>query len=107
MPFNFQERFQRELQTALHELAAREQRRSLAEIHGTNLCSNDYLELSRDPALKEAVERIANEEGEYRGRSGSIHVPAELDGIVVGVYGLDNRKVIRRRKRSPFQTSTG
>jgi kumamolisin len=43
--------------------------------------------------------RYAHEEGEYRGRSGSIHVPAELDGIVVGVYGLDNRKVIRRRKR--------
>jgi kumamolisin len=43
--------------------------------------------------------RHAHEEGEYRGRSGSIHVPAELDGIEVGVYGLDNRKVIRRRKR--------
>lgn len=55
MPFNFQERFQGELEAGLRELGAREQRRSLAEIQGTNLCSNDYLELSRHPALKEAV----------------------------------------------------
>ena len=43
--------------------------------------------------------RYAHDQGEYRGRSGSIHVPEELDGIVAGVYGLDNRKVILRRKR--------
>jgi kumamolisin len=35
----------------------------------------------------------------YRGRSGVIHLPAELAGIVVGVYGLDNRRVIHRRRR--------
>ena len=58
MPSNFQEQFQRELGARLRELAAREQRRSLVEIQGTNLCSNDYLELSRHPALKEAVERV-------------------------------------------------
>ena len=57
MPFNFQENFQRELQAGLRELEAREQRRTLDEIHGTNLLSNDYLELSKHPALKEAVER--------------------------------------------------
>ncbi|WP_344444315.1 S53 family peptidase [Kitasatospora nipponensis] len=27
----------------------------------------------------------------YRGREGAVHVPAELDGIVTGVFGLDNR----------------
>jgi 8-amino-7-oxononanoate synthase len=54
---SFQERFQGELEAGLRELETREQRRSLAEIHGTNLCSNDYLELSRHPALKEAVVR--------------------------------------------------
>ena len=61
MPFNLQERFQGELEAGLRELEAREQRRSLAEIQGTNLCSNDYLELSRHPALREAVERAARD----------------------------------------------
>ncbi|HEV2196004.1 MAG TPA: 8-amino-7-oxononanoate synthase [Candidatus Acidoferrum sp.] len=58
MPFNFQKRFQGELEAGLRELEAREQRRSLAEIQGTNLCSNDYLELSKHPALREAVECV-------------------------------------------------
>jgi 8-amino-7-oxononanoate synthase len=70
MPFNFQERFQRELQAELHELEARGQRRSLAEIRGVNLCSNDYLELSRHPALKEAVARAVRD-AERVGGSGS------------------------------------
>jgi len=29
--------------------------------------------------------------GSYRGRSGPIHIPSELDGIVTAVLGLDNR----------------
>jgi len=29
----------------------------------------------------------------YRGRVGKISIPAELEGIVVGVFGLDNRRV--------------
>jgi kumamolisin len=29
--------------------------------------------------------------GTYRGRSGPVHVPAELEGVVEGVFGLDNR----------------
>lgn len=61
MPSNFQKRFQGQLQTGLRELEAREQRRALAEIHGTNFRSNDYLELSRHPALKEAVERAVRD----------------------------------------------
>ncbi len=69
-PNNFQEGLRRELETGLRELEAREQRRSLAEIHGTNLCSNDYLELSRHPALKEAVERAVRD-AERVGGTGS------------------------------------
>ena len=67
---SFQERFQGELQAELRELEVREQRRSLAEIHGTNLCSNDYLELSRHPALKEAVERAVRD-AKHIGGTGS------------------------------------
>ncbi len=29
--------------------------------------------------------------GTYRGRTGEIHIPAALEGIVTGVFGLDNR----------------
>ena len=70
MSSNFQERLQRELEAGLRELEAREQRRTLAEIHGTNLLSNDYLELSRHPALKEAVERAVRD-AQHVGGTGS------------------------------------
>lgn len=29
--------------------------------------------------------------GRYRGRTGPLHIPLELDSIIVGVFGLDNR----------------
>lgn len=45
--------------------------------------------------------RYSHKQGNYRGRSGTLHVPAELNGIVLGVYGLDNRRVIERRRRRP------
>lgn len=67
---NFQEKFQRELQAGLRELELREQRRALGEIQGTNLCSNDYLELSRHPGLKEAVARAVRD-AERVGGTGS------------------------------------
>ncbi|GGB16957.1 kumamolisin [Puia dinghuensis] len=35
--------------------------------------------------------------GNYRGRKGDLHVPAELAGIIVAVFGLDNRKLVKRR----------
>ncbi|MGC1382544.1 MAG: S53 family peptidase [Candidatus Acidiferrales bacterium] len=35
--------------------------------------------------------------GDYRGRVGAVHVPKELSGIVQGVFGMDNRCVVRRR----------
>jgi kumamolisin len=35
--------------------------------------------------------------GSYRGRKGEVHIPAELDGIITGVFGLDNRKLVKRR----------
>src|SRR5437762_2545834 len=43
------------LHQGLSALEARSQRRSLAEIHGANFCSNDYLGLAENPALRTAV----------------------------------------------------
>ena len=40
----------------------------------------------------------------YRGQEGPVHVPTELDGIVVGVFGLENRRVGKphfRRQTAP------
>jgi kumamolisin len=37
------------------------------------------------------------QQGEFRGREGQLQVPAELDGLVSGVFGLDQRRVARRR----------
>ena len=42
-------------------------------------------------------------QGQFRGREGSITVPAALDGIITGVFGLDDRRVARRRT-TPTQT---
>jgi 8-amino-7-oxononanoate synthase len=55
MPSNFHDEFQRELKAGLRELEAKSELRSLAEIRGVNLCSNDYLGLAEHSALKEAV----------------------------------------------------
>ncbi|MBS1520520.1 MAG: S53 family peptidase [Bacteroidetes bacterium] len=38
------------------------------------------------------------ERGDYRGRTGSIHIPKELDKIIEGVFGLDNRPVVKKRR---------
>jgi len=54
----------------------------------------------------ESVERVfgvrlmnyAHASGNYRGRSGPIQVPAEIFPYVVGVYGLDTRRVARRHR---------
>ena len=55
MPSEPKNKLLRELEAELQALEARSQRRSLIEIHGINLCSNDYLGLSRSPLLKDEV----------------------------------------------------
>jgi kumamolisin len=37
------------------------------------------------------LHQMAHSGGKYRGRTGPIHLPAELDGIIEAVLGLDNR----------------
>jgi 8-amino-7-oxononanoate synthase len=55
MPSDFQRQFSEQLQSGLRALTARDQHRTLAEISGVNLCSNDYLGLSQNAALRHAV----------------------------------------------------
>ena len=51
----FNESLLAELQAGLRELESRRQRRTLVEISGVNLCSNDYLGLADSLALKQNV----------------------------------------------------
>src|SRR5215471_8884598 len=44
-----------DLQRSLRKLARQDQLRSLTQVAGVNLCSNDYLGLAEDPRLKEAT----------------------------------------------------
>jgi kumamolisin len=37
--------------------------------------------------------------GSFRGRTGAVFIPADLDGIIVGVFGLDNRRQARAKFR--------
>jgi 8-amino-7-oxononanoate synthase len=55
MPSDVLSAWKARLHQGLSALEARSQRRSLAEIHGVNFCSNDYLGLAENPALREAV----------------------------------------------------
>jgi 8-amino-7-oxononanoate synthase len=63
-------RWTTDLEKGLRLLGERHQRRSLGEIQGINLCSNDYLGLAEHPQLKEAVVR-ALESGTRTGGTGS------------------------------------
>jgi kumamolisin len=39
----------------------------------------------------------SRDQGEYRGRQGTLQIPSELKGIVTGVFGLDERQMARRK----------
>lgn len=45
--------------------------------------------------------------GSYRGRTGSVHLPADLHAVVEGVFGLDNRPQAKPHfRRRPERTTT-
>jgi kumamolisin len=49
-----------------------------------------------------------SDRGTYRGRIGDIYLPGELDGVVLGVFGLDNRpQAMPRFRRRPHSARAG
>ena len=61
MPIERNDSLRGELEEGLRGLEARSQRRSLCEIAGVNLCSNDYLGLAEDERLRAAVMEAVRE----------------------------------------------
>lgn len=55
----------------------------------------DAMEAAFKPGL--AILRSARQAGEYRGRHGTLQIPAELKGVITGVFGLDERRMARRK----------
>lgn len=60
------------------------------------------MEATFKPGL--AMMRSARD-GEYRGRQGAIQIPAELKGVVTGVFGLDERRMARRKSDATASAS--
>lgn len=44
-----------------------------------------------------AILKSARQQGEYRGRQGPLQIPQELQGVVKGVFGIDERRMARRK----------
>jgi kumamolisin len=44
-----------------------------------------------------AIVKSARQEGEYRGRHGPLQIPQELQGLIKGVFGIDERRMARRK----------
>lgn len=49
-----------------------------------------------DAAFRAGLGIYRHDGYDYRGREGSLQIPASLEGIVTGVFGLDQRRVARR-----------
>jgi|SRR5215472_579238 len=45
--------------------------------------------------------------GTYRGRTGGVRIPADLESVIEGVFGLDNRPVAKRHSSAPQATANG
>lgn len=71
-----------------------------ARDHGLTIVKSDAVGLrvilsgtvaAMSAAFATELQRYEHPGGTYRGRTGPVHIPAELDSIVEGVFGLDDR----------------
>jgi 8-amino-7-oxononanoate synthase len=70
MPSEFQNSLLSELEGGLRRLESKSQRRSLLQVAGVNLCSNDYLGLSQSAELRDATAEAVRR-AEHVGGTGS------------------------------------
>lgn len=56
-------------------------------------------------AFGATIEEHEHDGGTYRGRSGALTVPADLEPIIEGVFGIDNRPVAKPHFQRPKMTS--
>jgi len=89
MPSNALATWREELKQGLRALEARSLCRSLAEVHGVNLYSNDYLGLAAHPKLHEAAIGAVTHARKVSGTASRLrlsltcHIPEdELDRLV-------------------------
>ena len=57
-----------------------------------------------DQAFGVQLKEYQHPSGNYRGRTGPVHIPSELQDVIEGVFGLDNRPQAKphfRRRRGP------
>ena len=52
-----------------------------------------------EQAFQVGLFNYAYEGGSYRGRVGHVHIPTSLKNIVEAVFGLDDRRMVRRRRQ--------
>jgi 8-amino-7-oxononanoate synthase len=84
----------RRIDAGLAELASRDQLRRLSTIQGVNLCSNDYLGLSGDPRLRDAVsaalaEGLSVASTGSRLLSGNAEIWGELESEIARFMGSE------------------
>jgi len=74
---------------------------SIADTHlakGSVTLSGTVANFSK--AFSVELQNYTHGEGTYRGRTGAIHVPTELDGVITAILGLDNRPQARPHFRT-------
>jgi kumamolisin len=75
------------------------------KVESTNLATRSMVVSGTAAAMEKAFKTKlwlmrSVDQGDYRGREGSLQIPAELKGLVKGVFGLDERRMAVRKPRT-------
>src|SRR5262249_32347207 len=58
-------------------------------------------------AFATELQRYEHPAGTFRGRTGHLHIPDDLEPIIVGVFGLDDRPQVHPRMRIVSEVNQG